>query len=722
MSRGRERVVALADMDCFYVQVEQRLEPSLRGKPCAVAQYKTWKGGGLIAVSYEARAFGVTRNMWAADAKKLCPDLLLARVPEAHGKADLTKYREASMEVMEVMSRFAVIERASIDEAYMDLTSAVQKRLQKLQGQPIAAEQLATTHVEGYPDNLDVVNTVSKDYGDIQSEITLPTEEHSEEQMRQHGLCQWLASLPFGDPSDPDLQLTVGAMIMEEMRATVESVTGFRCSVGISHNKVLAKLACGRNKPNRQTLVSQSSVPLLFSTMPISNIRNLGGKLGTSVTELLGVEYMGQLSQFSESQLQTHFGDKTGSWLYDLCRGIDNDPVKPRQLPKSIGCSKNFPGRTALASQKQVQHWLLQLALELEERLNKDQDQNNRVAKQLSVGIRMQGGKHTSGLSRCCALSHYDAHKISRDAFVLIQNCNSAGGQQAAWSPPITLLQLSATKFLEGPTISSGDITAFLTGDNQCAHPTNSSAASPNAMSLGSPKKGPSKKGANSIKLLFQRVAERKQAQATAQISLPDVTDVRTEPEALESTICPDKESIVVSSQSPKGLVEHGSSSSNLDSFQDQDSLEQSLARSGAGPVETPLVSQAHLAPLEELGASSEPLELWKEECVQPAPALFQEEAADSRDPHSFPEDQMLCEKCNQQVSVWEFTEHLDYHFAVELQNSFSGSSAFRPPVSVSSPPAKGKSKPKTPTAPSAKRPRQDAVRTLDSFFKRVPP
>lgn len=61
-----------------------------------------------------------------------------------------------------MMSRFAVIERASIDEAYMDLTIAVQKRLQKLQGHPIATEQLATTHIEGYPVNLDVVNTVSK--------------------------------------------------------------------------------------------------------------------------------------------------------------------------------------------------------------------------------------------------------------------------------------------------------------------------------------------------------------------------------------------------------------------------------------------------------------------------------------------------------------------------------------------------------------------------------
>jgi len=45
----------------------------------------------IVAVSYEARAFGVTRNMWADDAKKLCPDLLLAQIRELHGKANLTK-------------------------------------------------------------------------------------------------------------------------------------------------------------------------------------------------------------------------------------------------------------------------------------------------------------------------------------------------------------------------------------------------------------------------------------------------------------------------------------------------------------------------------------------------------------------------------------------------------------------------------------------------------
>lgn len=45
-SLGNQRVVALVDMDCFYCQVETRLNPSLKGKPVAVVQYNQWKGGG----------------------------------------------------------------------------------------------------------------------------------------------------------------------------------------------------------------------------------------------------------------------------------------------------------------------------------------------------------------------------------------------------------------------------------------------------------------------------------------------------------------------------------------------------------------------------------------------------------------------------------------------------------------------------------------------------
>ncbi|KAL0622394.1 DNA polymerase eta [Plecturocebus cupreus] len=452
----------------------------------------------IIAVSYEARAFGVTRSMWADDAKKLCPDLLLAQVRESRGKANLTKYREASVEVMEIMSRFAVIERASIDEAYVDLTNAVEERLQKLQ-----------------------------------------------ERMRKQGLFQWLDSLQIDNLTSPDLQLTVGAVIVEEMRAAIEKETGFQCSAGISHNKVLAKLACGLNKPNRQTLVSHGSVPQLFSQMPIRKIRSLGGKLGASVIEILGVEYMGELTQFTESQLQSHFGEKNGSWLYAMCRGIEHDPVKPRQLPKTIGCSKNFPGKTALVTREQTGFFLLFPKLECsgmilarcnlclhEDSIDRIQmllvtlflvsilsnPQNDRVATQLAVGIRVQGDERLSSLRRCCALTRYDAHKMSHDAFTVLKNYNTSG-IQTEWSPPLTMLFLCATKFSASAPSSCTDITSFLSSEPSCLPKVPVTTSS--AKTQGSdPTVTATKKATTSLESFFQKAAERQKVKESLLSSL----------------------------------------------------------------------------------------------------------------------------------------------------------------------------------------------------------
>ena len=79
-------------MDCFYCQVEENLNPLLRGKPIAVVQYKAWKGGGIIAVNYPARDQGVTRYMRGDEAKEKCPNIELVKVPTLREKADLTKW------------------------------------------------------------------------------------------------------------------------------------------------------------------------------------------------------------------------------------------------------------------------------------------------------------------------------------------------------------------------------------------------------------------------------------------------------------------------------------------------------------------------------------------------------------------------------------------------------------------------------------------------------
>ncbi|NWW86051.1 POLH polymerase, partial [Rhynochetos jubatus] len=512
------------------------------------------------------------------------------------------------------------------------------------------------------------------------------------EELRQRGLREWLASLSFDNLDCPDLQLTMGAVIVEEMRVAVEAATGFRCSAGISHNKTLAKLACGLNKPNRQTLVSSRFVPQLFSQLPVGNIRNLGGKLGTAITDILGVEYIGELTQFSETELQTHFGDKTGSWLYDLCRGIEEEPVKNRYLPQSIGCSKNFPGRTALATQKEVQHWLLQLALELESRLIKDRSQNHRVAKQLMVVIRMQGDTR---VSRFCALSRYNAQKMCSDALALIQSCNVAGAHQAAWSPPLISVLLSANKFSEPATLLSAGIATFLTSDTQPEGTATTSQNRPRVKFFRSPSKELRQKPANAIESFFQKVAERQQAQMAAADSLP-----AAEPAVPGSPEHRERDGVGLDPESPVKRSP-GDGSPPYKRF----------------PCEK-LLADAPSRTLLKL----EPAAEGNEQNLPPSPEL-------ALLPPASPGDQQRCEKCGQLVLVWEFPEHMDYHFALELQSSFLEPSAPtapaadpNPKAAASASPAKAKNKPKAPAGSGAKRPREGVTRTLDFFFKRLPP
>lgn len=85
-------------------------------------------------------------------------------------------------------------------------------------------------------------------------------------------------------------------------------------------------------------------------------------------------------------------------------------------------------------------------------------------------------------------------------------------------------------------------------------------------------------------------------------------------------------------------------------------------------------------------------------------------------------EDMISCEKCHKQILVWDVPEHMDYHFAQELQNSFSVPSP-SPALSrpTMTPQARPKNKPKNLSTPNAKRARSEGSRTLDTFFKKAP-
>jgi DNA polymerase-4 len=102
-------------MDAFYASVEQRDDPSLRGRPVAVA----WRGARSVvcAASYEARVFGVRSAMPAISAERLCPQLVF--VPP-----DFVRYKAVSRQLQEIFGRHTeLVEPLSLDEAYLDVTT-----------------------------------------------------------------------------------------------------------------------------------------------------------------------------------------------------------------------------------------------------------------------------------------------------------------------------------------------------------------------------------------------------------------------------------------------------------------------------------------------------------------------------------------------------------------------------------------------------------------------
>ncbi len=108
-----------ADLDSFYASVEQRDDPSLRGRPVIVG------GGVVLAASYEAKACGVRTAMGGARARALCPRAVV--VPPR-----MSAYAEASKEVFAIFERTSpLVEALSIDEAFLDV-----RGLQHISGSP----------------------------------------------------------------------------------------------------------------------------------------------------------------------------------------------------------------------------------------------------------------------------------------------------------------------------------------------------------------------------------------------------------------------------------------------------------------------------------------------------------------------------------------------------------------------------------------------------------
>ncbi len=129
-------------MNSFYASVEMAHDPSLKGKPLAIAGNPEERRGIIVTCSYEARKMGVKTTMPLWEAKKLCPQLIVR-------KPNFDRYRAASMKMFELLRSFTeLVEPVSIDEGYVDITDCF------LMGSPLQiAEQIQTEllHIHDLP-------------------------------------------------------------------------------------------------------------------------------------------------------------------------------------------------------------------------------------------------------------------------------------------------------------------------------------------------------------------------------------------------------------------------------------------------------------------------------------------------------------------------------------------------------------------------------------------
>ena len=138
-------VILHADVDAFYASVAQRDDPALRGLPVIVG------GGVVMAASYEARRFGIRSGMGGAQARRLCPQAVIAN-------PSWSDYVAASQAVFAVFARMAdVVEPMGIEEAFLDVSDRVRtKGAARALGERLRAEVRAET---GLPITVGVART-----------------------------------------------------------------------------------------------------------------------------------------------------------------------------------------------------------------------------------------------------------------------------------------------------------------------------------------------------------------------------------------------------------------------------------------------------------------------------------------------------------------------------------------------------------------------------------
>ncbi|MCJ1403981.1 hypothetical protein MMC11_007205 [Xylographa trunciseda] len=261
------------DYDCFYAAVFEAENPVLKSLPLAVQQKHI-----IVTCNYEARRRGLHKLQLIKEARKTCPDVIIVL------GEDLTRFRNASKELYNFLKRFVwsqKVEKLGFDEVFLDVTNLVDYNLDILNHHSLSDSFF---HLDQTDPTVGFTYDATCFAGN-----TFPAGVEGDTPRSK------LSSFPTADTSETnstdrlETRLRLASHLAQYLRHQLEEQKGYTSTVGISTNKLLAKLVGNVNKPTNQTTLrppylstpgnAESNVLSFIDNHDIGGIPGIGYKL-----------------------------------------------------------------------------------------------------------------------------------------------------------------------------------------------------------------------------------------------------------------------------------------------------------------------------------------------------------------------------------------------------------------------------------------------------------
>ncbi len=174
--------------------------------------------------------------------------------------------------------------------------------------------------------------------------------------------------------------------LARRLKAAVRQATGLTCSIGITPNKLLSKLASELQKPDGITLLGFEDIPTRIWPLPCSAINGIGPK-ATAKLGSFGIRTIGELARAEPAWLVEHFGRSYGAWLHEAANGRDDRPLTILREPKSISRETTFERDLHPKGDRDA---LSRILRDLCERLAEDLARKGYLAQNIGIKLRFE--------------------------------------------------------------------------------------------------------------------------------------------------------------------------------------------------------------------------------------------------------------------------------------------------------------------------------------------